>query len=123
MKQHQIILTTVLLCLWSALETVFYISTSHNTSHIRGGSTGNTLDLIMSNGEGMVGNVEHNATLGKSDHMVLEFNFQAYTEKSSRPIHKYIYDKGDYESVRSELADFNWTETYTHGCTRSLASV
>ena len=80
--------------------------------HIRGGSIGNTLDL-MSNEEGMVGNVEHSAPLGKSDHMVLKFNFQAYTKKSSRPIHKYIYNKGNYESVRNELADFDWAET-TH---------
>ena len=80
-------------------------------THIRGDSVGNTLDLIMTNEENMVQNLEHEAPLGKSDHMVLQFSFCAYMDKSVQHSRKYIYSKGDYESMRKDLAAIDWSDT------------
>lgn len=61
------------------------------------------LDLILSNEEGMVEDIVINSPLGKSDHSMIEFKYNAntYPNATSRKI--FLYDKGDYKNMRREL--------------------
>ena len=64
--------------------------------------TPSMIDLILTNEEGMIDSIEHNAPLGKSDHEVLEFTIkcgnrqQTYTEtkkfSNSNPYWHHIYN-------------------------------
>ena len=69
------------------------------------------LDLIMSNEEDMVVNLEYLSPLGASDHKVLTFQFNCYcryTKNSSTCTH-FNYYKGNYESMRHGLK-IDWKE-------------
>ena len=82
----------------------------HTTEPTRGRGTNepSVLDLIMTNEEGMIEDMQHEAPLGKSDHCVINFQFKCYTERTQITHHRYIYDKGDYDAIRQDLnADWN----------------
>ena len=48
----------------------------------------------------------------KSDHSVITFDFHCYLDFTTQQ-DKYSFDKGDYESMRSELLNSKWKEGYT----------
>jgi len=56
----------------------------------RGSNTPNLLDLVLTNEEDMVTNLEHQSPLGKSDHCMLVFDFEARTTSTSRTYRKYV---------------------------------
>ena len=70
------------------------------------------LDLIMTNEEGMMTDLEHYSPLGKSDHAVLKFNFICYTVVPVYKKVKYYYDRGNYEALKTELGNTNWEERF-----------
>lgn len=64
--------------------TPLYNHISAATRH-RGQQTPSTLDLVLTNEELMVENVEHLPALGRSDHSVLSFNYVTYA-KINKPL-------------------------------------
>ena len=79
-------------------------------THSRINQAENVLDLVLTNEEGMVDGMKYDTPLGKSDHLVLKFNFLCYKEDNhSNPI-KYMYHKGNYEKIKENMADHNWRE-------------
>ena len=66
------------------------------------------LDLLLTNEEGMVSDVEYLSPLGKSDHPVLTFKFNCYIEQSNSERIKFYYDKADFNGFRSDLNDIDW---------------
>ncbi len=82
----------------------------HITEPTRGRGTDkpSTIDLIFSNEEGMINNIEIGAPLGKSDHSILQFNFTCHTNTPN--IKKSIpqYDKGDYTRMNQLLNEADW---------------
>ena len=52
----------------------------------------------------MVSNIEHKSPLGKSDHSVLLFDVNCYTENLNSDKVSVKYDKGDYKSINEYLA-------------------
>ena len=68
------------------------------------------LDLIFSNEEGMVSDIQYNPSVGRSDHLVLSFKFICYTPNTSKNnTHStYNFFKGDYQSIKSQLEQTNW---------------
>lgn len=69
----------------------------------RGSDNPTLLDLVLSNEDGMVDNLHHASPLGRSDHSVLEFVFNAYVERVATRRKIFLYDKGDYDHMRAEL--------------------
>ena len=73
------------------------------------------LDLILTNEDGMIDSIEHNAPLGKSDHEVLEFSIkcgnrqQTYNKKSRK------YFKGNYVEINKSLSATNWNTALSMG--------
>ena len=47
--------------------------------------------------------------MGKSDHIVLTFEYCFQLEVPVASYTQYLYDKGDYESINEELLDEDWT--------------
>ena len=74
------------------------------------GQEPSVLDLIFSNEEGMVKNLEVHAALGKSDHAVLTLDFQCSWSQDNTDTLKYMYGKGDYEKLRKIMPGTDWEE-------------
>lgn len=66
------------------------------------------LDLILSNEEGMVSDIEYCSPLGKSDHSLITFNFNCYIQQENMERTKYYYDKANFQGMRNELSTFDW---------------
>ena len=78
----------------------------------RGTDNPSTLDVLLTNEENMIADLEVAAPLGKSDHSVLKFKFQCYMEKEP-PILKTMYHKGDYMALNKKLKEVNWTKAFS----------
>ena len=86
--------------------------TQHITepTHYRGCQTPNILDLVFSNEDGLVEKVQTESPLGKSHHKIITFNIRSYTQKKTESITKFTYDRGDYDSMRQEMAKIEWDQ-------------
>ena len=85
--------------------------TQHVTAptRYRLGQIPSMLDLIFTNEEGMVQDLQHSPGLGLSDHVILEFSLKCYTTKGI-PIGPHLnYNRANYNLLRSVLQDVDWT--------------
>ncbi len=73
----------------------------------RDGQKSNTLDLLFTNKDGLISDVEILPPLGKSDHGIIVFNLHCAYNESSIPKTKVLFNKGDYVGLRKEL-DVDW---------------
>ncbi len=69
----------------------------------RGSNTPSLIDLILTNEEGMVSDLEILSPLGKSDHACISFWFNCYIDYNNKQIKRFLYDKGDYDAIKKEL--------------------
>ena len=75
------------------------------------GETPSVLDLVFTNEEGMVRNLEYLPGLGNSDHLVLWFTLVCYSSRSSgHPTHRV---HTDYELLTEELKKHDWEKIKT----------
>ena len=75
----------------------------------RGTQKANIVDLILTNEEDMISELEHLSPLGKSDHELLKFKYNCYISRFNSKQARYSYNRGDYDSIR-ETMRINWTE-------------
>ena len=75
----------------------------------RGSDAPHLLDLILTNEEGMVNQVNHLAPMGKSDNCDLVFRFECNTIRQNKGFTRYIYDRGNYQAMREDF-QANWHE-------------
>ena len=80
----------------------------------RGNDIPSQLDLIFSDEEMQVTDIQHLAPLGKSDHSVISFNYCSYIDYS-KPKDVFDLAKGDYEAMRTELLESNWCAEFVAG--------
>ncbi len=66
------------------------------------------IDLILTNEEGMVSDLEILSPLGKSDHACISFTFNCYFKCTNKSFSRYLYDKGNYENMKKDLT-LDWT--------------
>ncbi|KAG7165925.1 hypothetical protein Hamer_G011833 [Homarus americanus] len=78
-------------------------------TRIRGDSTGNTLDLLFSNEESIVGDIKLESPLGKSDHACIYFHcdIQEMEDKSKKQVD--MYEKADYLLMKQRLT-MDWIQ-------------
>ena len=74
----------------------------------RGTDTPHILDLIFTNEENMISDLEYLSPLGKSDHCVMQFQFNCYTKIKINNRNRMCYDKGNYKDFNKEMDDINW---------------
>jgi len=87
-------------------DCFLYQHVRHPT-HYRGTQKPNILDLVMTNEENMVKNLEFNDPVGMSHHTTLTWTFQCYMKTK---VVKYNFEKGNYVEMRRELETFQWHE-------------
>jgi len=76
----------------------------------RGTDTPHVLDLVFTNEENMVSEKEYLSSLGKSDHCVLQFQFNCYTKLKIERRQKMCYDKGNCAKFNKEVTSIKWKE-------------
>ena len=91
----------------STLYDNFLFQNIEFTTRYRENQKPSLLDLVITNEEHTILNIHSGEPLGKSDHIVLTFDYCCQLEV---PVASYIiiatqylYDKGDYESMNEEL--------------------
>ena len=79
-------------------------------TRLRQGNIPSTLDLVFSNEEGMVQNLQSLPPLGSSDHVVLTFNFVCYTPRPDQAIVRPNLYKADFVQMRHLIAETVWDD-------------
>ena len=69
------------------------------TTRHRGTNNPSLIDLLLTDEEMNVSDIQHHSPLGKSDHNVVIFDYHCYLD-FSKPKDVYSYSKGDYEAMR-----------------------
>ena len=77
----------------------------------RGTDRPTNLDVLLTNEENMISELEISAPLGKSDHSILKFNFQCYMDKEPPRIKK-LYHKGDCTKMNEMLQGVDWGKAF-----------
>ncbi len=104
--------------------------TQHITrpTRVRGTDTPHILDLILTDDERIIRDINYHSPLGKSDHAVLSFDILCYSKVQQYKKLKYFFDSANYEAMKRELASINWNEvlntnTSVDGMWRSFIEV
>lgn len=90
------------------LRDCFLYQHVKDPTHYRGSQNPNTLDLLITNEEGMIDNITLNAPIGKSHHVCINFEFNCYVETLVNHQSKYIYHKGDFMNTRATADNMHW---------------
>ena len=69
----------------------------------RGSNKSSILDLILSNEEGMVSDINVDVPLGKSDHAAIGFTFNVHLDCLTNDKQVYQYNKADFEKMKDML--------------------
>jgi hypothetical protein len=62
----------------------------------------------MINEEGMIHEMEYNESIGASDHLVLNWTFNSYSEHSTSVMVKWLYNERNYVKMRADLKGADW---------------
>ncbi len=89
------------------LRDAFLYQHINSPTRGRAGNKPSILDLILTNEEGMVSDLEIWSPIGKSDHACLSFWFNCYLINTEKKFTRYMYDKANYEAMRRDL-DIDW---------------
>ena len=79
-------------------------------THARADQRPTTIDLIITNEENMLDNLNHNAPLGKSHHDCLVYSFRCYSKPEENHAATFKLNKGNYSNLRNDLANTTWFE-------------
>ena len=90
-------------------ENLFFQHVTEGTRY-RDGQVSNTLDLIMTNSENSITNLDMEAPLGLSDHVVITFSMSCgkIREKITYTPNQKDFNRGDYNKTKSILAEVDW---------------
>ena len=91
------------------LQDIFLFQHIKKPTRWRGTNTPHILDLIITNKEPMISDLECTSPLGKSDHCVLSFNYNCYINIMTNPRIQRLYDKGNYPDFMNELEQKDWS--------------
>ena len=94
-----------------AVKDSFYHQHIDKPTRRRGTDNPSQLDLIFTDEEMQISDLQQHAPLGKSDHSVITFNFNSYLDYS-KPKESYNYDKGNYKSMREFIRLSTWGHDY-----------
>ena len=92
------------------LRDCYFYQHIDKPTRTRVGQEPSILDLVITNEEGMVEGVGYLSPLGKSDHLVISFNFKCYIQQTKRIKEIYCHGKGNCTNMGFELMKINWNE-------------
>ena len=73
----------------------------------RGSDNPSCLDLVFTNNEDLIDQIEYLAPLGKSDHSLLKFDLKLNIDPPAPKI-TVLYEKGNYEKFRESMSQIEW---------------
>ena len=79
----------------------------------RGDNNPSILDLVLTNNENIINNIDHQAPLGKSDHSVLTVTVKGDINNTINK-KRHNYDKGDFKSMKEKLHMGNWKSLFAN---------
>jgi hypothetical protein len=94
------------------IRNCFLFQHVKNATRARGDQRPSTLDLVFTNEENMVSNLEIDSPLGSSDHACIKFEFICRRIKTYHTRKIYLYDRGNYTLLRQELQSTNWKQLF-----------
>ena len=74
--------------------------------------SGNVLDLVLCNREGMIQEVKAEERVGKSDHNIVTFEICIGGRKERRKRETFNYRKTDFATMRKSLSETNWSHEW-----------
>ena len=93
----------------TVVENKFISQHVNEATHV----SGNTLDLIFSSSENLIGNVERDGRIGGSDHETLICTVGFPIERKDKIDMVRDYAKGNYEEMRKNM-NMNWEQIMEH---------
>ena len=93
-----------------SIRNCFLTQHVQEPTHFRGEQKANVLDLILTNAENMISDLEYGAPIGSSHHVSLKFKIKCYSELPTRGRKTFRYTKGDYTELRKILSSYDWEE-------------
>ena len=82
----------------------------------RGTNDPSTIDLILTDEENQITNLQYLSPLGKSDHCTLSFNFKCYTDRKTT-LKKYVFAAADFASMKNHLITTDWQSEFKNVAT------
>ena len=79
-----------------------------NATRYRQGMRPSALDVILSNEAGLVQNLTYLPPLGNSDHVMLQFEVNCYTQRMVSDRVCLNYNKGDYDCLNKMIREAVW---------------
>ena len=77
-------------------------------TRFREGEAPNVLDLLLTNEEGMLTELQYLPGLGKSDHVVLSFQLACYTSPSESNTARLHFHRADFRKMNGLIAGTDW---------------
>ena len=106
---------------FESIKDTYLIQHIKENTRYRSGNQPSLLDLILTNEEDMVSDLEYLPGLGKSDHVSLTFTYNCFIEAAFNNFKKLNFHKGDFKGYETEkeaidgdaeLADLNLVESW-----------
>ena len=91
-----------------AVRDAYLIQHIDTPTRFRHGQNPHILDLLLTNEDNMIRNVEYHAGLGLSDHVVITCNLQVNSQKQKKAEPRFRYHKGDYQKMNQNLVEIDW---------------
>ena len=95
-----------------ATRDAYLIQHIKEPTHARINENGNILELVFTNKEGLVEDCTIGPPLGKSDHATINFSLKLKCNTPRMHQNRFQYDKGDYNSLRREIASIEWKSKF-----------
>ena len=93
---------------------------SNLPTRFRGDDEPSTIDLIFTNEENMVSDLEYTSPVGKSDHCVLLFRFNCHTIIKHEKKTKRLYKQANYGQIIHDINSINWMSMTLMTCCQCL---
>ena len=78
-------------------------------THYKPGTKPSLIDLIITNNDDLIDNIDYFAPIGNSHHLVLSFKLLVDLPcPSPSTTIKYLYNKGNYDAMRADFKDVAW---------------
>ena len=95
----------------SVIRDLFLTQHVRHPTHYRCEQNPTLIDLILTNEDGMIQKITHEAPLGKSHHQMLHFSLLCYTDTPTRNTQeRYNFNKGDYDLLSEKVRNCNLEE-------------
>ena len=99
-----------------SINDLYWIQNVLEMTRFRINQSPSLLDLVFTRSLGEIGDIRYNQSLGKSDHLVLEFTFMVeIVERENEISISKDYCKADFKGMNNELTKIKWIEEFRDG--------